>query len=1066
MPAARVRVFAGVLITALLTSCLHLQLGGPVTEATVTIQPLRDTENLFTVNLTSPPLADVRQQNPGTWDSWTDRRRMAELGNVFPNPDVYDDTSFYLATASQGVDQDANTDLVLDAAPADVLGSWHAILTGAQVAEGNVSALTEAIYRVLQPDIDSLSDSALQKELDKAARQVVIDINGDDNINYQDVMLWVRHANPDTYLRDLSLVDNLSAAVRDNAPEAQLLELSRAVLGLPPENSDGNTLSGTITVTPGSQLDSDVNDRNAPFADNSSFANAQEIVTPGVVGGYVNEPGRGFQGRSFENGDLDDYFRVSLLQGQFITLVHANSPQSTDLDLYLYDESENLLDSSMGIDRVEQLQAPYDGEFVVRVNLASFYTAYRLTFGGGAESAVTGLLRLSDEFVPGEIVAHFDTSQSGVVSMSARAALTGMQVKGAPDRINLLTLQQKPGIASTRDRKLETLLAIKELRKSGQVLTADPNYLVRASAVPTDILYNEQSWHYEQIKLPAAWDKSTGEGVIVAVVDSGIRPEHPDMQGQLVQGYDFVSSRFLSYDGDGIDPDPTDTGDGGGLISSTFHGTHVSGTVAAATNNGTGGAGTAWDAKIMPLRGLGGGGVGSTYDVMQAVRYAAGLSNDSGTTPERPADIINLSLEGPYSSSEERVYDKVRERGIISVAAAGNSSSDVPAFPAGYESTVSVSSTNINRELASYSNFGSRISVAAPGGDAATGDVNGDGFDDMVLSTAADDTGAFIEPTYTLLQGTSMASPHMAGVVALMKSVYPGLDLETLNTLLASGQITDDIGDPGRDDQFGWGLINANKAVLAAQSLATGEDIDNLPSLFVYPSTLNFGTSTETLLLDVQNGGTGSLTVTSVAPNASWITVTPFEVDASGQGTYLVSIDRASLAEGLRGKEIVVSSSAGDTEVPVRAYKLGPGDSENTDAGPQYVLLINADSGDINQQVTAAVSNGTYSYQFNDVPAGRYQIVSGSDLDSNFQICGRGESCGAWPVRDGHPTSFDVSGDIPGLDFSTTFATGIVSQRSEGEEDGEGGFLRSRYGEKPPEKSCRSRDSAPCRKVH
>ena len=124
--------------------------------------------------------------------------------------------------------------------------------------------------------------------------------------------------------------------------------------------------------------------------------------------------------------------------------------------------------------------------------------------------------------------------------------------------------------------------------------------------------YNQQRWHYEMINLPAAWDRSLGDNTIVAVIDTGILSTHPDLEGQLVSGYDFVSPPSLAQDGDGIDPDPEDPG---GEFSAAFHGTHVAGTVAAATNNaplgsslGRGVAGVAWNAKVMPLRALGSGG--------------------------------------------------------------------------------------------------------------------------------------------------------------------------------------------------------------------------------------------------------------------------------------------------------------------------------------------------------------------------------------------------------------------------------------------------------------------------
>ena len=189
---------------------------------------------------------------------------------------------------------------------------------------------------------------------------------------------------------------------------------------------------------------------------------------------------------------------------------------------------------------------------------------------------------------------------------------------------------------------------------------------------------------------------------------------------------------------------------------------------------------------------------------MQAVLFAAGLGNDSGTLPAKRADIINLSLGGPSGSDyEQDIYNQVRDAGVIVVAAAGNSGNSSLNYPAAYSGVISVSSVTQAKTLAYYSSYGSTISVAAPGGDTRSGSAGG------VWSLMGDDLN--FTPVqagyynYDSYQGTSMASPHMAGVVALMKSAYPALQPNDLDSLLACGLITEDLGLVGRDNSFGYG---------------------------------------------------------------------------------------------------------------------------------------------------------------------------------------------------------------------------------------------------------------------
>ncbi len=1009
-----------------LSGCLHIQLGGAVAESTVIITPLRDPSNTIE-QLRVPSVAETREADgPETWDARSDLARFVFLGNVFVDRTLYDDDSLYLVTVSSGVDLDANSDNAIDETPPAITGTWHAILSGEQLGAGRVSPLTEAIYRYLEFNLEVLTDAEIRAEMDILASAMLGDVNRSGDVDYQDVVAWHRHFNANTYLRELTPVDELGQAIRDSASTSTLRELSLAVIGRDIDSAGPYTVSGNVLVSATTRVDGDVNDVNSDIQviSNNSIGTAQPIINPVLLGGYVNRSGQGQEGRSFLGGDVNDYYSVELLQGQVISLLIADDPSFNDLDLFLYDSNGNLVDGSLDTTELEQLTVPQDGNYFIRVQAFRGASNYQLRVGIGDQIASSARrYHLSDNFVPGQVIARFNR-QPRVSTMRGRASLTGMRIRGGGlRRANLLEMPADAGEALLQ-WKLRTLRKMKRLRLQQEVADAGLNYYVQATATPNDTFYNQQSWHYELINLPLAWDQNIiGDGVIVAVLDTGIRRNHPDLQGQLVNGWDFFAD----------DSNPEDPGDGQNGAPSSFHGTHVAGTVAAASDNGRGVAGVAWNARIMPIRVLGPGG-GTSFDVLQGMRFAAGLENDSGTLPARRADVINLSLAGGgFSSFDQAVYNEVAALGIIIVAAAGNDATSQFAYPASYDSVVSVSAVNINRARASYSNFGSRIDVAAPGGDGFTNDVNGDGVVDLVLSTAADDSSGVIRDTYALLQGTSMASPHVAGVAALMKAIHPALTHQEFETLLSLGLITDDLGSQGRDNTFGWGLINANKAVLVAQSLADGSDIADRPTIATSASALNFGTFATSLPLTISNAGTGELVVESIVIEGDppWLSVEPVQVDPITRvGSYTVNVDRDQLEIGSFSATISVASNDSNDRVPsvdVIVQQLDPSLLTGGDAGLHYILLINADTGEVFQQDEVTATDGIYPFTFTEVPAGSYQIIGGSDSDNDFFICDAGEACGAWPVLDSEFPIIEIIQDISGLRFSSTYNTGIIS---------------------------------------
>ena len=350
---------------------------------------------------------------------------------------------------------------------------------------------------------------------------------------------------------------------------------------------------------------------------------------------------------------------------------------------------------------------------------------------------------------------------------------------------------------------------------------AEPDRIMRKTLTPNDTRYNEQ-WHYFEatagINAPAAWDKSTGSGVVVGVVDTGYRP-HAELAGQILQGYDFISDTAVANDGNGRDSDASDPGDwinpgecGPGdpaaFEASSWHGTHVSGTIAALTNNANGVAGIAFNAKIVPARVLGKCG-GFTSDIADAIIWVSGGSVSGVPANANPVKVINISLggSGACDNTTQNAINSARSRGTSVIVAAGNSNANAANFsPANCSGVVTVASVNRSGGRSYFSNFGASVEVAAPGGDMRTSASNG------ILSTLNAGSTTPGADSYAFYQGTSMATPHVVGVVALMLSVKPTLTPDQVTSILQSTARP----FPATCSQCGSGIVDALAAVNAA----------------------------------------------------------------------------------------------------------------------------------------------------------------------------------------------------------------------------------------------------------
>lgn len=362
-----------------------------------------------------------------------------------------------------------------------------------------------------------------------------------------------------------------------------------------------------------------------------------------------------------------------------------------------------------------------------------------------------------------------------------------------------------------RGQVAERILAYRNLRN---VEFAEPNYIVKALSVPNDPYYRYQ-WNFDSINMESAWDKSNGAGAVVAVVDTGIAYEDfTDESGIFKKAPDLANTSFVpGYDFVNQDEHPND--DYG-------HGTHVAGTIAQSTNNSLGVAGVAHGASLMPLKVLGADGSGTTFDIINAIYFAA----DNG------ADVVNMSLGGgAYLQSFQAAINYATDKGVIVVAAAGNEKRRTVSYPAAYENVIAVGATRYDGTKAPYSNYGTGLDIMAPGGDTKV-DQNGDGYGDGILqNTFASSPSEF---GYYFYQGTSMASPHVAATAALLVSYAQNSGL-VVNPQLITDILLSSAKYLGSSYFYGAGLLDASAAL---DSLAGSAPVDNSAPTAVISSVI------------------------------------------------------------------------------------------------------------------------------------------------------------------------------------------------------------------------------------
>ncbi|QAY66287.1 S8 family peptidase [Paenibacillus protaetiae] len=371
-----------------------------------------------------------------------------------------------------------------------------------------------------------------------------------------------------------------------------------------------------------------------------------------------------------------------------------------------------------------------------------------------------------------EVVVHFKTDPSN------------SEMDKIQKHIHAVSVNHIGDVYIFRSSDVDAEDMMNYFRKTWKTEYVEPHYLYMTNAAaadsftPNDPLYSQYQWNLPSIEAEKGWKSTKGsDRVIVAVIDTGVQADHPDLQGKLLKGTNFVN------------PDAAPDDDVG-------HGTHVSGIIGADVNNGEGVAGLSWYNKILPVKVLDSTGAGSTYSVAQGIIWAT----DHG------AKVINMSL-GNYAEADF-LHDAIKyayERDVVLIAASGNDNTDRPGYPAAYPEVFAVAATDAHHQKASFSNYGNYIDVAAPG--------------DSIAST-------YPGGQYAALSGTSMASPHVAALAGLIRSLNPALTNEQVMDVMRQSAV--DIGNDGKDDYYGYGEIDVAKALKLASDYTT--------TLLDYPS--------------------------------------------------------------------------------------------------------------------------------------------------------------------------------------------------------------------------------------
>ena len=835
----------------------------------------------------------------------------------------------------------------------------------------------------------------------------------------------------------------------DNVYEVQLIAAEDSAGGLETtfdlsisinDIKDTYTINGTLYSNRYTVVDGDVqNTLKYTVRDNNSLSNAQVLQNPTDVIGHIgdntvdivivengfcfdNDNDGACDTQTVENFDTEDWYKVTAAPNLTVTLqneglIYEDLPDnpgsfycceydSMDLDLLLYNEDGSLAnysytDSSTSTRKIIAL--PDSGTFYAVVKANSGHAKYVLTFGSNVEGASAAYFNPNDNFAKDRFISYIpfgpefvsngnetypidiypdsDIATKFIQSdQDDRKGLRRFNLSVESEFKRLFGESHLDNIQDNREQ-VEYLKHWKVLQHYKELhprLNLELDLKAKLTNFTRDPRWNLQ-WNLQQIGLETALT-AIGQGtkdVAVAVLDGG---------GPLADSTADSTSAFLpgGFDFVDFDNDPTDP-----QSSSGSHGTHVGSTIAALNDgNNINGFGIG----VVSMRVMGTSGTGFTSDIIQGLLFAGGLPNSTGSVYQgtTPIKAMNLSLGstgGGCSSSYQGVFNDLYDRNISVVSSSGNAAQEAPGaygYPASCENVISVGATAATGLRAYYSTYNDAVDIAAPGGDVGA-DVNADGYSDGVLAFDSNEDLAFY-------QGTSMASPHVAGAIGILYALVPELLASQVDALIIDGHLVDDIGPEGKDDDYGYGLLNINKAVAR---IIDEEGLD-----FTYgsinPGTANLGLEFNSYDITVTKVGDGELSVASITNDLpSAVTISEIDVDESGFGTYRLTFDRSSLPDGLYRTNTRVTFSNENIQSSVATFQVGPErDRPYVEFISTYLYQVDEVGGTISLVFgnDGEMVDGEVAFTAENLPDGQYYFSYFSFIDNFIRDVGEFEA--------------------------------------------------------------------------